>query len=236
VTPGAHRPAPADPAASRVRAALVDLDGTLVDTLGDFEVALTATLADLGLPPVPRDFIARTIGKGSEHLIRCTLEAAGGPPAAYERAWALYQQHYERLNGQHATVFAGAAEGLARWRAAGLRLVCLTNKPTRFAKALLQDKGLDGHFERTFGGDSFERRKPDPLPLLKACEALGLPCASVVMVGDSANDAQAARAAGCRVVLVRYGYNHGEPIDTVPADRHIDRLDAVDLSSLGQPA
>jgi phosphoglycolate phosphatase len=233
VTPGARPPGLAGRPAAPVRAALVDLDGTMVDTLGDFEVALSATLRDLGLPGVPREFIARTIGKGSEHLIRRTLEAAGGDPAAYDRAWALYQAHYERINGLHAEVFGGVTEGLARWRASGLRLVCITNKPTRFARALLQRKGLDAYFEHVFGGDAFERRKPDPLPLLKACEALGLPGAEAVMVGDSANDAQAANAAGCRVVLVRYGYNHGDPVDTVPADAHVDRLDHLDLSALG---
>lgn len=224
------RRAPAGP----VRGALVDLDGTLVDTLGDFDVALNATLADLGLPPVERGFIANTIGKGSEHLIRSTLAEVGAAANRYDDAWRLYQAHYERVNGVHATVFPGAAEGLARWRERGLRLACLTNKPTRFARELLLRKGLAAAFDHVFGGDAFERRKPDPLPLRKGCEALGLPADEVVMVGDSANDASAARAAGLRVVLVRTGYNHGEPVDAVPADAHVDRLDAIDLVAWGR--
>jgi phosphoglycolate phosphatase len=88
----------------------------------------------------------------------------------------------------------------------------------------LADKGLSIFFTHVFGGDSFERKKPDPLPLLKTCEALGVKPAQALMVGDSSNDAQAARAAGCPVVLVRYGYNHGEPVDGVDADAHVDTL------------
>jgi phosphoglycolate phosphatase len=120
-------------------------------------------------------------------------------------------------------------EGLQRLRAAGLALACLTNKPTAFARPLLQRKGLDGFFAVVFGGDAFERKKPDPLPLLKTCEALGTPPARTLMVGDSSNDAAAARAAGCPVVLVTYGYNHGQPVHEVPADAHVDRLDRLIL-------
>jgi phosphoglycolate phosphatase len=212
-----------------VRGALVDLDGTLVDTLGDFDAALNATLAELGLASVSRGFIARTIGKGSEHLIRATLAEVGAADDRHEAAWSRYQAHYERVNGLHARVYPGVVEALGRWRAAGLRLVCLTNKPTRFARHLLDATSLLASFDQVYGGDAFERRKPDPLPLRKACEALGLPPAEVVMVGDSSNDAQAAHAAGLRVVLVRTGYNHGEPVDRVPALAHVDRLDALEF-------
>ena len=211
-------------------AAIVDLDGTLVDTLGDFEAALNATLAELALPPVGRPFIERTVGKGSEHLIRQTLAHAGADAALYERAWARYQHHYGAINGRHSTVFPGVDGGLRGLRAAGLRLACLTNKPTAFARALLAAKGLDGHFAVVFGGDAFERKKPDPLPLLKTCEALGTTPARTLMVGDSSNDAAAAHAAGCPVVLVTYGYNHGEPVRAVAADAHLDRLDQLVLA------
>ena len=208
-------------------AALVDLDGTLVDTIGDFEVALARTLADLGLAPVGRVFIERTVGQGSEHLIRSTLAEAGGTPAQYDTAWALYQQHYQAINGQASAVYPGVIEGLNRLQAHGLRLACLTNKPRAFAVQLLAAKGLAGFFAHCFGGDSFERKKPDPMPLLRACEALGSMPARTLMVGDSRNDVQAARAAGCPVVLVSYGYNHGEPAAHAGADRVIDRLDQL---------
>lgn len=211
----------------QIEAAIVDLDGTMVDTLGDFEVALGRTLAGLGFAAVPRAFIERTVGKGSEHLIRCTLAEAGAPASLYEAAWAAYQRHYLAINGQHSAVYPGVAEGLAALRARGLPLACLTNKPGAFARPLLAAKGLDACFLHVFGGDAFERKKPDPLPLLKTCQALGTAPARTLMVGDSANDALAARAAGCPVVLVRYGYNHGEPVDAVDADGHLDRLDQL---------
>ncbi len=207
-----------------LRAAIVDLDGTMVDTLGDFTVALDRTLDALGLPRVPRDAIGRMVGKGSEHLIRTVLAHVDAPPALYGQAWDAYQRHYLEVNGRHADVYPGVLDGLTALRARGFKLACLTNKPTAFARPLLQAKGLDGFFDVVFGGDAFARKKPDPMPLLKTCEHLGTQPAQTLMVGDSSNDAQAARAAGCPVLLVTYGYNHGEPIRAVDADGFLDSL------------
>lgn len=212
------------PLAGPLAAAIVDLDGTLVDTLGDFSAALNIMLGDLGLAPVATGVVAGFIGKGSEHLIRATLGYVGAPAELYPRAWDRYQEAYRGLNGRFANVYPGAEEGLRELRAAGLRLACLTNKPGEFARELLRAKGLAPFFELVFGGDAFERRKPDPLPLLKTCEALGTRPQATLMVGDSRNDAAAAHAAGCPVVLVTYGYNHGEPVRDVPADGYLDSL------------
>jgi phosphoglycolate phosphatase len=103
-------------------------------------------------------------------------------------------------------------------------LVCVTNKPAAFARDLLQEKGLASFFPLVIGGDTVARKKPDPMPLLHACERLGTVPGRTLMVGDSSNDAQAARAAGCPVLLVSYGYNHGEPVGQVDADAVVDRL------------
>ncbi|MDP1899612.1 MAG: phosphoglycolate phosphatase [Rubrivivax sp.] len=205
-------------------AAIIDLDGTMVDTVGDFEVALARALGDLGWPPVGCAFISRTVGKGSEHLLTRTLAEVGAPADLYDRAWARYQHHYLQINGQHSAVFPGVVEGLRALKASGLRLACLTNKPNAFARSLLAIKGLDGFFDHAFGGDAFARKKPDPLPLLETCKALASAPARTLMVGDSSNDAAAARAAGCPVVLVSYGYNHGEPVATAGADAVVDSL------------
>jgi len=221
-------PAGGDP--PTIRAAIIDLDGTLIDTLGDFVVAINATLAELGLGAVDRAFLERTIGKGSEHLIRSTLAHLGAEASLYATAWAAYQRHYLAVNGLHSSVYPGAVEGLARLRSQGIRLACLTNKPTAFARPLLASKRLDGFFAVVHGGDAFERKKPDPLPLVKTCEALGVAPAHTLVVGDSSNDARAARAAGCPVLLVSYGYNHGEPVEAVDADGVIDRLDQIALN------
>ncbi len=223
----------------RFRAAIVDLDGTMVDTLGDFEVALNRTLADLDLPGVERALVERTVGKGSEHLIRSVLAHQMALPAAkgygqacpawtvdslYDRAWLRYQHHYLGINGDFSEVYPGVADGLQALQERGWALACLTNKPLAFARELLVAKGLAGYFSQVFGGDSFERKKPDPLPLLKTCEALGIGPQDTLMVGDSSNDAQAGHAAGCGVVLVTYGYNHGEPIRQTPALAWVDAL------------
>ena len=218
-----------------LKAAIIDLDGTMVDTLGDFEVALNRTLADLDLPGVNRAWVARTVGKGSEHLIRSVLShqlalpqvdacAGRNSEILYEPAWQRYQHHYRSINGQYAAVYPGVKEGLQQMQDMGLRLACLTNKPVAFARTLLENKGLAPFFSCVFGGDSFERKKPDPLPLLKTCAQLDATPAQTLMVGDSSNDAQAAHAAGCPVILLRYGYNHGQPVDEVPAQGHLDDL------------
>lgn len=213
-----------------LQAAIVDLDGTLVDTLGDFTASLHAMSTELGLPLVEERTVQGFIGKGSEHLIRAVLAHLGAPESLYPRAWDAYQSAYRGINGRHADVYPGAEEGLRALRDAGLRLACLTNKPGEFARELLRAKGLAPFFEVVFGGDAFERKKPDPLPLRKTCEALGVAPAVTLMVGDSRNDAAAARAAGCPVALVTYGYNHGEPVRTVDADAFVDSL--ADLAAL----
>jgi len=215
-------------------AAIIDLDGTLVDTLGDFTVALNAMLAQLRLPAIDAAAVGRMVGKGSEHLIRSALRHVGGDAESlYETAWQAYQAQYLATNGQHSAVYPGVSEGLQGLRSRGVRLACVTNKPGAFAEPLLQAKGLAGYFDFVFGGDAFERKKPDPLPLLRTCEALGSAPARTLVVGDSSNDAQAARAAGCPVLLVTYGYNHGEPVQGVDADGYLESL--TDLCS-GWPA
>ena len=230
---------------SQIEAVIFDLDGTLVHTLGDFQVALHRTMADLDLPPVSNELIEQTIGKGSEHLIRSLLAhqtarpevkgvgqacAAWTVDALFDRAWQRYQHHYLAINGQFANVYPGVLEVLNHFAKQGVPMACLTNKPLAFAQALLKDKALTPFFGPVFGGDSFERKKPDPLPIWKTCEALGSAVARTLMVGDSNNDAQAAHAAGCPVVLVTYGYNHGQPVQDTPAAAWLDNL--ADLPEL----
>jgi len=213
--------------AARIRAAIVDLDGTMLDTVPDFEAALNGMRADLGLGPITQDVIKPLVGKGSEKLVRDALLLdwdAARVDAAFEEALAGYQRHYLAVNGERATLYPGVIEGLQAMRDAGLRLVCVTNKPVAFAEPLLEQKGLAPYFERVFGGDSFAKKKPDPMPLLGACAALDLPPSTVVAIGDSSNDAESARAAGCFVLTVPYGYNHGRPVQEIKSDGIVDSL------------
>lgn len=220
-------------------AVIIDLDGTMVDTMGDFVAALNLMLADLpahyaDLAPLDPALIREMVGKGSENLIRSVLAYAASvaPTKAavdsstdvFEWAFTRYQKHYAAINGRHAEVYPGVLTGLQAMREQGLRMACLTNKPLAFAQELLKDKGLDGFFSQVFGGDSFARKKPDPLPLLKTCAALSSLPARTLMLGDSSNDAIAARAAGCPVLLLTYGYNHGVPVTAVDADGFMDSM------------
>jgi phosphoglycolate phosphatase len=224
-----------------VDAAIFDLDGTLVDTLGDFDEALNRMLVELCLPSVAREAIATMVGKGSEHLLISVLNsvlAQGGRvlpaidlEALYQRAWPSYQRHYAAINGQFAEMYPGVRQGLRALEAAGIPMACVTNKPTAFATVLLRALDLDC-FKHVFGGDAFERKKPDPLPLLRSCAALGTVPARTLMIGDSANDAQAARSAGCPVLLVTYGYNHGQSARAVDADAWVDSLAELGTSCI----
>ena len=217
----------------QVEACMIDLDGTLVDTMGDFDAVVALMLKDLGLPALERIHLEGMVGKGSEHLIHSVLkrqkplkDAAALPPsdAELKQAWHLYQDHYQRINGQASAVYPGVVAGLQGLAAMGLPMACLTNKPRGLAQKLLEQKGLSEYFQVVFGGDSFDRKKPDPLPLIKTCEVLGFEPSQVLMIGDSSNDAQAAHAAGCKLVLLSHGYNHGQPIREVPARLRLDSL------------
>lgn len=218
-------PAPALPA---ITACLFDLDGTLVDTLGDFEAALGAALAACGRARVTRAQIARMVGRGTPALIAAALALEpDAPPVDAAGFQALYLQHYLRINGRHARVCAGAVQALSALREHALPLACVTNKPQEAAAALLAHMGLAHFFAHIFGGESFARRKPDPLPLIEACRALGSAPAHTLMVGDSVFDAQAAAAAGCPFALVAGGYTgltDDAPACVIAADVHLDNL------------
>lgn len=204
-----------------IHAAIVDLDGTMVHTTPDFTVAINRMRAETGLPPLDIDTITQFVGKGSEHLMRRVLGVdfdGEDVERRFDNALASYQQHYLAINGNHSHVYPGVTEGLSALRAKGLRLACVTNKPISLAKPLLEKKGLLQFFELVYGGDSLPRKKPDPLPMQTVCENFRLAPHQVVAIGDSSNDAQAARAAGCRCLTVPYGYNHGQPVHTIDSD------------------
>jgi phosphoglycolate phosphatase len=179
------------------------------------------------LTPLSQETIVNFVGKGTENLIRRVLavdyaedEAAG----YFQQALDAYTEHYLAINGDYASLYPGVLEGLQALRAKGLRLACVTNKPVSFTLPLLEKKGLSGFFEVVYGGDSFPKKKPHPMPLLQVCSDFQLEPAQVVAIGDSSNDAQAARAAGCRVLNVPYGYNHGESIHDVDSDGIVSSL------------
>ena len=210
-----------------IRAAIIDLDGTMLDTAPDFHVAINRMRAEIDLAPLTLDTIISFVGKGSENLMRRVLGVdfdAIEVEQRFESALASYQAHYLAINGDHTTLYPEVREGLDALQALGLRLACVTNKPIAFALPLLEKTRLRQYFEVVYGGDSLPKKKPDPYPLLQVCADFELQPAQVVAIGDSSNDAQAARAAGCRVLTVPYGYNHGQAIQDVDSDGIVSTL------------
>jgi phosphoglycolate phosphatase len=210
-----------------IRGAIIDLDGTMLDTVPDFHVAINRMRAELGLEPIDAGVIARMVGKGSENLIRGVLALdfdEAGVEQRIDEAMASYQRNYIAINGDHSTLYPDVIAGLTALREMGLALACVTNKPMAFAQPLLSKKGLSHFFDVLYGGDSFEHKKPHPMPLLGACASFSLQPAEVVAIGDSSNDAEAARAAGCAVLTVPYGYNHGRPVQEIDSDGIVTTL------------
>lgn len=212
----------------RFEAVLFDLDGTLVDSVPDIAVAVDAVLAALGRAPAGEAQVRFWVGNGGRMLVRRALagNAAGVAddhpllPAAME----LFFAHYSRSNGAASRLYPGVAEALDALSARGLPMAVITNKPHRFVEPLFIALGINHHFRLLLGGDSLPVKKPDPAPLLLACERLGVAPRAALMVGDSKNDIDAARAAGCPVVAVDYGYNYGRPIAADQPDRVIADL------------
>ncbi|CAM8665878.1 Gph Predicted phosphatases [Oxalobacteraceae bacterium] len=216
-----------------IRAAIIDLDGTMVDTAPDFQVAINRMRDELHLAPLALDTIVDFVGKGSENLMRRVLGVdfeKNEVESRFDHALERYQHHYLQINGDHSKLYAGVHEGLVAMKKGGVRLACVTNKPIAFARPLLEKKGLIDLFEVIYGGDSLAHKKPHPLPMLTVCNDFDLQPAQVVAIGDSSNDSEAARAAGCRVLTVPYGYNHGQPVQTIDTDGIVESL--LDAASL----
>lgn len=210
-------------------AVLFDLDGTLLETARDIALALNRATAELGWPPLSEAVVRRLIGRGAPLLIERAAAALGRAVEARQREALLqrFLDHYGGLESSgevEAAPYPGVREALAGVRAAGLRTAVVTNKLERFADALLARLGLETFIDVVIGGDSCERRKPDPEPLLLACRRLDATPARALMVGDSINDVEAARGAGMPIVCVPYGYNEGEDPRKLPCDALIESL------------
>jgi phosphoglycolate phosphatase len=210
-------------------AVLFDLDGTLLDTAGDIHVALNRTLAESRWEPLPENVVRRMIGRGAPILIERAAAARGRildeptQSAMVER----FFHHYGALQDNEefgARPYPGVSAALKVLHGAGLRTAIVTNKQERFAIGLLQRLQLRQWIDLVVGGDSCERRKPDPQPLLFACERLRAPPSRSLMVGDSINDVKAARAAQIAVICVPYGYNEGNDPRELPCDALIEDL------------
>lgn len=212
------------------RLVLIDLDGTLINTAPDLAASVNRMLQDLGRPGFPEPVVATWIGNGVKRLVkRALVGAMDGEPdgGLFERGYARFLAHYGAHVADLSRPYPGAAGALRDLRAKGLPLVCITNKAEAFTTPLLRALSLDQYFDLVLSGDTLARCKPDPLPLQYACEQFQVSPDDAVLVGDSENDIQAARAAGSAVICVRYGYNQGVDLDSLGPDLLVDSLSAL---------
>lgn len=202
-----------------IRTVTLDLDGTLLDTIGDLAAAANGMLAELGRPTASVADIQSYVGKGIADLVRRCLERQTPPDdALIAEALAVFKRHYQVSNGQTARLYPGVLEGLEKLKALGLPMAVVTNKTAAFTEPLLLSTGLAPYFAFAVSGDTLAERKPHPLPLLHAVARLGVAPAANLHVGDSVHDAHCARAAGCPVVLVPYGYGGAEGVRGLDCD------------------
>jgi len=211
----------------RVKAVMIDLDGTLADTIPDLAAATNLMLRELGRPVLDVERIRDFVGKGIPKLVERALAGSveGGAPAdQMARALPIFERCYAGENGRHSVLYPGVNEGLLALRAMQLPLACVTNKSGRFTVPLLEQLGIARFFDQVIAGDTLPQKKPDPAQLLHACRSFSIAPREMLMIGDSGNDALAARAAGCPVFCVTYGYNEGQDVRELDVDAIVRSL------------
>lgn len=212
-----------------IQAIVIDLDGTLLHSAPELAEAANRMLRDMGRPAVSQDLLMSYIGNGISWLVKRALtgDMHAEPDAAlFDKALPIFDKHYSGLLS-HSKPYPGVLQGLSAMRDAGFKLGCITNKAARFTEPLLQSSGLAPYFSIVVSGDTLAEKKPHPLPLLHSAQFFGVPVANMLMIGDSLSDTLAARAAGCPIFCVPYGYNHGKPVDGLDLDAVIPDLPAA---------
>jgi len=206
---------------------MIDLDGTLADTIPDLAAAANMMLRELGRPALDVALVRTFVGRGIPKLVERAL--AGGLDGKADtgllaEALPLYERCYAAVNGRNSVIYPGVMQGLEALRAARFPLACVTNKSARFTTPLLEQLDLARYFAQVVSGDTLPQKKPDPAQLLHVCGRFRVAPGDMLVIGDSANDAQAARAAGCRVFCVSYGYNEGRNVRELDVDAIVESL------------
>jgi phosphoglycolate phosphatase len=204
---------------------LSDLDGTMIDSVPDLGYAVDTMMQQLDMPLPGEAKVRHWVGNGVERLVKRALvgQLEGEPEMTlYERALPLFKQIYAQCNGQHSVLYPGVLDGLNWIKNQGYTLACITNKAEQFTIPLLQALHIHDKFELILSGDTLPQKKPHPAPLLYAAQFFQTDPHESLMLGDSINDVQAARAAKFHIICVSYGYNHGQDIHDAQPDAVID--------------
>ena len=206
---------------------LIDVDGTLVDSVPDLAYCVDEMMKQLGMPVRGEAAVRTWVGNGVERLTRRALinQLDGEPDEAlFEKAYPIFLELYAANTSKRSVLYPGVREGLDYLKSAGYKLGCVTNKVSQFTLPLLKDLGVHDEFEIIICGDTLAEKKPHPMPLLHAAEFFGVKPENALMVGDSISDVKAARAAGFQIVCMSYGYNHGVDIREANPDAVIDSM------------
>jgi len=206
---------------------LIDVDGTLVDSVPDLAWCVDEMMRELAMPVHGEQKVRHWVGNGVERLVkRALINKLDGEPddALYAKALPIFQDLYRDNTSKRSTLYDGVIEALEFLKGTGVQVGCVTNKASQFTLPLLEDMGIKKYFETIICGDMVERKKPDPMPLLQAAEKMGADPSKSLMLGDSVNDVTAARAAGFAIVCMPYGYNHGDDIRDSNPDAVIDSM------------
>lgn len=210
-----------------------DLDGTLLDTIADLAEACRLMLDEVGAPQRTQAEVHSFVGKGMAVLVeRCLTHDTAPTAEALHAAIESFKRHYTEVNGRFTQVYPGVIEGLEAWKAGGLKMGVVTNKPGMFTEALLERMGMADYFDVVVSGDTTAHKKPHPEPILHACRLFGVRPDRNLHIGDSENDILAARAAGSPTFCVPYGYNEGKPVDSADCDALVSDLFAAHRQAL----
>lgn len=204
---------------------LIDLDGTLVDSVPDLAWCADRMMEEIGMESRGEAAVRNWVGNGVERLVRRTLigQLDGEPDdALFDRAYPVYLDLYAEHACARSQLYPGVVEGLQWLQGTGIKMGCVTNKAEQFTLKILDTLDIRRYFEIVISGDTLAKKKPDPMPLLHAAEHFGLAPAEALMLGDSVSDVKAARAAGFSVICVSYGYNHGKDIRLAEPDAVVD--------------
>jgi phosphoglycolate phosphatase len=210
---------------------LIDVDGTLVDSVPDLAYCVDEMMKQLGMPLRGEQRVREWVGNGVERLTRRALiNQLNGEPdeALFQKAMPIFEALYRDNTSKRSRLYPGVKEALDFLKTQkDVRLGCVTNKASQFTLPLLKDLGVHDYFELVVCGDTLPQKKPDPRPLLHAAEMLGAKPGQSLMLGDSQSDVKAARAAGFNIVCMSYGYNHGEDIRNYKPDAVVDSMDEI---------
>jgi len=210
-----------------VKMVLIDVDGTLVDSVPDLAYCVDEMMKQLDMPLRGETNVRNWVGNGVERLVRRALtNSLDGEPddELFARAYPIFLDLYAENTSKRSILYPGVKEGIAFLKSAGYKLGCVTNKAAQFTEPLLKDLGIFDEFNIVISGDTLPQKKPDPTPLLHAANFFDVKAEEALMLGDSVSDVKAARAAGFQIICMSYGYNHGVDIRTASPDAVIDSM------------